>query len=131
MLRLSDNDKGWEYALATSHRKISPLVYEFHLRKMFFKMALHLLPIRLFKILMLLKAPFTFTNIDNVLLSIQKVSDDTIRLHLKKPYGMFMRDLARIYIYSQAYLERYGWGGAQTGSNMKLRTFWLRSLYFT
>lgn len=122
LLRLSDNQKGWEYALALSHRKISPLVYEFVLRKdALFQDGTPCNAdsvVRNFNAF--LKAPFTFTNIDNVLLSIEKVSEHTIRLHLKKPYGMFMRDLARIYIYSDAYLEQYGWSGTGTGNNIKV-----------
>lgn len=121
LLRLADNEQGWEYALATSHRKISPLVYEFELRKnvLFQDGTPFNSDAVVHNFNAFLKEPFKYTNISNTLDSVEKVSSHTIRLRLKKPYGMFMRDLARIYIYSNTYLQKYGWNGGETGGNIK------------
>ncbi|MCR1810980.1 ABC transporter substrate-binding protein [Sulfurospirillum sp. hDNRA2] len=121
LVRLAENDQGWEYALATKSTKLSPLLYEFELRRGVrfqdgtpFNADSVMHNFRYF-----LKQPFNYTNIHRSLKSVEKISDYTIRLHLSQPYGMLYRDLARIYIYSEAYLKTFGWKGAETGANIK------------
>lgn len=122
LVRLAENDQGWEYSLAISSKKLSPTLYEFVLRKgVKFQDGTSFnahSAIRNFKYFM--KQPFTYTDIHNSLKSVEKVSDTIIRIHLYKPYGMLFRDLARIYFYSDAYLDKYGWEGVETGANIKV-----------
>ena len=121
LVRLAENDQGWEYALAIKSTKLSPLLYEFELRQgVRFQDGT---PFNADSIMhnfsYFLKQPFNYTNIHNALKRVEKVSEYKIRLHLSEPYGMLYRDLARIYIYSEAYLNTFGWGGAETGANIK------------
>lgn len=121
LVRLAENEQGWEYSLALKSTKLSPFVYEFELRQgVRFQDGT---PFNADSVMHnfshFLKQPFNYTNIHHSLKSIEKVSEYTIRLHLSQPYGMLYRDLARIYIYSEAYLKQFGWGGAETGANIK------------
>ena len=121
LVRLAENEQGWEYSLAIKSTKLSPLLYEFELRQgVRFQDGT---PFNADSIMhnfsYFLKQPFNYTNIHNALKSVEKVSEYKIRLHLSEPYGMLYRDLARIYIYSEAYLSTFGWGGAETGANIK------------
>lgn len=121
LVRLAENDLGWEYSLATKSTKLSPTLYEFELRHgVRFQDGT---PFNADSVVhnfsYFLKQPFNYTDIHHSLKSVEKVSEYKIRLHLFKPYGMLFRDLARIYCYSEAYLKKYGWGGAETGANIK------------
>jgi len=121
LVRLAENEQGWEYALAISSKKLSPLLYEFELRP-------HVrfqdgTPFNADSVVhnfeYFLKQPFNYTNIDKTLKRVEKISDLKVRIHLHKPYGMLFRDLARIYFYSEAYLRQYGWAGGDTGANIQ------------
>ncbi len=121
LVRLAENEQGWEYALATKSKKISPTQYEFELREgvLFqdgtpFDASWVVENFNYF-----LKQPFNYTNIHKALKSVEKTSPYKITIHLHQPYGMLYRDLARIYIYSKAYLKKFGWGGADTGPNIR------------
>ena len=121
LVRLAENEQGWEYALATKSTKLSPLLYEFELRQgVRFQDGT---PFNADSVMHnfshFLKQPFNYTNIHRSLKRIEKVSEYKIRLHLSQPYGMLFRDLARIYVYSEEYLKTFGWGGAETGANIK------------
>ncbi len=121
LVRLAENDQGWEYSLATKSTKLSPTLYEFDLREgVRFQDGT---PFNANSVIhnfdYFLAQPFIYTDIHNSLKSVEKISDSKIRLHLHKPYGMLFRDLARIYFYSEAYLKEFGWGGADTGANIK------------
>ncbi|ARU47631.1 ABC transporter substrate-binding protein [Sulfurospirillum diekertiae] len=121
LVRLAENDAGWEYALAVKSTKLSPLLYEFELRQgvRFQDGTPFDADSVIHNFSYFLKEPFNYTNIHHALKSIEKVSRYKIRLHLSEPYGMLYRDLARIYIYSEAYLKTFGWAGAETGANIK------------
>jgi len=121
LVRLAENDQGWEYSLAIKSTKLSPTLYEFELRHgvRFQDGTLFNADSLIHNFNCFLKQPFTYTDINHSLKSVEKISDYTIRLHLYKPYGMLFRDLARIYCYSEAYLKKYGWGGMETGANIK------------
>lgn len=121
LVRLAENEQGWEYSLATKSTKLSPLLYEFELRQgVRFQDGT---PFNADSVIhnfsYFLKQPFNYTNIHHSLQRVEKISDYKIRLHLSQPYGMLFRDLARIYFYSEAYLSSFGWGGAETGANIK------------
>ncbi|MDD2383853.1 MAG: ABC transporter substrate-binding protein [Sulfurospirillaceae bacterium] len=121
LVRLAENEQGWEYSLSTHSIKLSPIVYEFELRRgvRFQDGTLFNADSVIHNFAYFLKQPFNYTDIHHSLKSVEKVSEYKIRLHLSKPYGMLFRDLARIYFYSEAYLQKYGWGGAETGANIK------------
>jgi len=121
LFRLSDSKRGWEYMMALSYKKIDTLTYDINLRK---KIKFHdgtdfdansvVKNINAF-----IKQPFTYTDIHNRLKSIEKISKYKVRFHLKKPYGMFLHDLARINLYSDIYLDKFAWQGKATGDNTK------------
>lgn len=121
LLRLSDNPQGWEYMMATSYKKIDKLTYEFTLRKgVKFQDATPFNADSVVRnINAFIKQPYTYTDIHNRLKSIEKISPYKVRFHLKKQYGMFLKDLARINIYSDAYLNKFAWSGSSTGASMK------------
>ncbi len=122
LVRLAENDQGWEYSMAIKSTKISPILYEFELRHgaQFQDGTPFNADSVINNFTYFLKQPFNYTDIHHSLKSVEKVSDYKIRMHLFKPYGMLFRDLARIYFYSEAYLKKYGWGGAETGANIKV-----------
>jgi peptide/nickel transport system substrate-binding protein len=113
LLRPANNKKGWEYDVAIAHRKITPRIYEFELRKGVkfqdgtpFNADSVLMNMKQFKI-----KPYTFTKIDTVFDFVEKLSSHTVRFHLKEDYGLFLYDTLWIHFYSQVYLEKYGWNG--------------------
>jgi len=119
LFRVSDTPLGWEYMMATSHKKIDSLTYEVFLREGVkfqdgseFSANSVVKNIRAF-----IKQPFTYTDIHNRLKSIEKIDKYRVRFHLKKPYGMFLNDLARINLYSDTYLKKFSWKGKSTGDN--------------
>ncbi|CAE10496.1 PUTATIVE PERIPLASMIC BINDING PROTEIN [Wolinella succinogenes] len=121
LVRLAENDQGWEYSLATDCPKLSPTLYECTLRQgVRFQDGT---PFNADSVIKnfdyFLAQPFNYTDIHRSLKAVEKVSPYKIRLILSQPYGMLFRDLARIFFYSDAYLRQYGWGGAETGANIK------------
>lgn len=121
LFRLCDNVKGWDYMMATSYKKQNPLTYDITLRRgvkfqdgSFFDADIAVKNFRAF-----IKHPFTYTDIHNRLKSVEKLGKYKIRFHLSQPYEMFITDLARINLYSNAYLKKYSWLGQSTGDNMK------------
>ncbi len=62
------------------------------------------------------KYPFLYTNIDNIDFEVSKIDSSHVKIVLKQKYEMFLLDLARIYFYTNEYLEKYAPKGAQTGS---------------
>ena len=120
LLRPANNKKGWEYDVAIAHRKITPRIYEFELRKGVkfqdgtpFNADSVIMNMKQFKI-----KPYTFTKIDTVFDYVEKLSSHTVRFHLKEDYGLFLYDTLWIHFYSQAYLEKYGWNGKPFCPNM-------------
>ena len=122
LVRLAENTQGWEYSLALSSQKISPVLYDFELRKgvKFQDGTPFNADLVIHNFTYFIQQPFTYTDIHHSLKSVEKISEYKIRIHLPKPYGMLFRDLARIYFYSEGYLEKYGWKGVETGANIKV-----------
>ncbi len=119
LFRLSDNEAGIEKMLASSYKKIDDLTYDISLKKGIkfqdgteFDADSVVENIKAF-----IKHPFTYTDIHNRLKGIKKLSRYKVRFFLKKPYGMFIRDLARINLYSHEYLQKFSWQGGETGDN--------------
>ena len=111
LVRLNDSPKGWEYFLAKSHKKVDLLTYDFELRKdvkfqdgTAFNANSVIENFEVFQ-----KGAFTYTDIHNKLKSVEKLDEYKVRIHLHKPYGMLLNDLARINLYTSEYLKKYSW----------------------
>jgi len=118
LIRSYDNDRGWEYDLAKSHKRIDDYTYEFTLRKKLrfqdgteFNTDSVIQNLTYFK-----KSPILYTNIDKIDFQIIKIDTYRFKIILNKKYEMFLLDLARIYFYSEKYLDTYGFKGGETGS---------------
>ncbi len=121
LFRLADNKLGYEKMLASWYEKINELTYDVSLKKGIrfqdgssFNAGSVVENIKAF-----IKRPFTYTDIHNRLKSVEKIDKYKVRFHLKKPYGMFIRDLARINLYSHKYLTKFSFHGRETGDNTK------------
>ncbi len=121
LTRLNDSAKGWEYFISYKHEKLDELTYDFWLRKDVKFQDSSILDansvienLNVFK-----KGAFTYTDIHNKLESVEKLDDFKIRIHLKKPYGMLLNDLARINLYTSEYLKKYAWTKNIVGVNTK------------
>ncbi|WP_331774937.1 ABC transporter substrate-binding protein [Sulfurospirillum sp. 1612] len=123
LVRSSDNAQGWEYMMATHYKKISPLVYEFHLREgvkfqdntPFDADSV----VENFKYMM--QTPFNYSDLFGRLKGVKKVSQYVVRFYFNKPYELFLFDLTLINLYSHRYLKHFGWGfkNASTANSMK------------
>lgn len=122
LVRLSDNKRGWEYFLAKSHIRVDELTYDFELREdvkfqdgSSFDADSVVENFKYFK-----KGAFTYTDIHHKLYYVQKLSKYKIRIHLNKPYGMLLNDLARINLYTSKYLQKYAWSKNIAAENTKV-----------
>jgi ABC-type transport system substrate-binding protein len=120
LVRPANNDEGWQYDLAVSHKSIDDRIWEFQLREGVrfqdgspFNADSVLLNMAHFK-----KAPFTFTKLREILGRIERVDDHTVRFHLDKPYGAFLHDAIWLQFYTPAYLAKHGWNGKPTCPNL-------------
>jgi len=121
LIRSADNELGWVYDLAKSHTRVDDYTYIFEIRK-----NLHFQDGSKFTINSVIKnleyfkkSPFLYTNINNIEYDILKLDDTHVKIKLKQKYEMFLYDLARVYFYTDEYLEKYSPKGAQTGSANK------------
>ena len=119
LIRSSDNINGWEYDLAKSHKRIDDYTYIFEIRKnLKFQDGTACTIDNVIRNLEYFKKyPLLYTNIDKVGFNVEKIGKYKVKLTLKKKYEMFLFDLARVYIYSDEYLDRYKPKGGQTGSS--------------
>ncbi|WP_373501488.1 ABC transporter substrate-binding protein, partial [Desulfococcus sp.] len=120
LLRPADNERGWDYDMATGHRRIDDKTYEFRLRKsVFFQDGT---PFNADSVVENMtyfkKAPFLFTKIDTVFDRVEKIDDFTIRFYLSEKYGQFLNDTIWIQFYTSAYLKKVGWNGKLTCPNL-------------
>ena len=129
LIKPSDNERGWEYDMATSHRQIDDKTYEFTLRKGVkfqdgtpFNADAVVLNMEYFK-----KAPVLYSKIDRVFDRAEKIDDDTVRFHLTEKYGSFMNDAIWMQFYTREYLEtnedpvthqKVGWNGKASCPNL-------------
>ena len=121
LVRLADNDNGWEYSLATHCAHPSPLIYECDLRKgVLFQDGT---PFNADSVIhnfeYFQKQPINYTDIKDSLQKVEKIDAFKIRIILNQPYGMLFRDLARINFYTEKYLQQYAWKGSATGPNIE------------
>ncbi|SCA55326.1 Extracellular solute-binding protein family 5 [Candidatus Terasakiella magnetica] len=120
LVRPADNDKGWQYDLATSHKSFDDKVWEFSLRTDVtfqdgtpFNADAVLINMEYFQ-----KAPFSFSRLSELLNKVEKVDDFTVRFHLSEPYGVFLHDANWLQFYTVPYLEKFGWNGKPTCPNL-------------
>ena len=118
LIRSSDNKKTWEYDLAEDIKRVDELTYIFTLRANLkfqngedFTVDQAIINLNYFK-----KFPFLYTNIDKIDFDVSKISKYKFKIVLKQKYEMFLIDLARVYFYTNEYLERFRPKGAETGT---------------
>lgn len=118
LIREYDNERGWEYELAKSHKRVDDFTYEFEIREGLkfqdgseFDTDDVVLNFEYFK-----RSPILYTNIDNVDFDVIKIDKYRFKIVLKKKYEMFLTDLASVYFYTREYLKKYGFEGTETGS---------------
>ncbi len=118
MIRSYDNDKGWVYDLAKSHKRVDELTYIFEIREnLKFQDGTNFTIDNVVKNLNHFKKyPFLYTNINNIDYKVTKIDEKYLKIVLKEKYEMFLLDLARIYFYTNEYLSRFQPKGEQTGS---------------
>jgi ABC-type transport system substrate-binding protein len=120
LVRPANNDRGWQYDLATSHRNIDDRIWEFRLRQGVrfqdgspFNADSVLLNMEYFK-----RRPFTFTKLSTILDRVEKIDDFTVRFYLTEPYGVFLHDANWLQFYTPEYLDKHGWNGKPTCPNL-------------
>ncbi|MEH6636692.1 MAG: ABC transporter substrate-binding protein [Halioglobus sp.] len=120
LVRPADNERGWQYDLAHSHRSIDDQVWEFQLRKGVnfqdgtpFNANSVMQNMDYFK-----RQPFTFSKLSKILARVEKVDDYTVRFHLTEPYGVFLHDAIWLQFYTPGYLEKHGWNGKPSCPNL-------------
>ena len=120
LVRPADNERGWQYDLATSHKSIGDRIWEFTLRKGVrfhdgspFTADSVLLNMAYFK-----KAPFSFSKLPAILEKVEKLNDYKVRFYLSEPYGVFLHDANWLQFYTLEYLEKFGWNGKPTCPNL-------------
>ncbi|HQX50617.1 MAG TPA: ABC transporter substrate-binding protein [Planctomycetaceae bacterium] len=131
LIKPSDNERGWEYDMATSHKKIDDTTYEFKLREGVrfqdgteFNADAVVLNMEYFK-----KAPVRYSKIDTVFDRAEKIDDSTVRFYLTEKYGSFMNDVIWMQFYTKTYLEtnedpitheKVGWNGKASCPNLSM-----------
>ncbi len=120
LLRPANNEKGWQYDLAVSHKNIDNKIWEFELRQdAYFQDGSHfnaddvLRNMKYFQ-----KKPFTFTKLHTIFSHVEKIDDYKVRFHLTEPYGVFPHDAVWLQFYTNEYLEKFGWNGKPTCPNL-------------
>ena len=122
LIRSHDNEQGWVYDLAKSHKRVNAFTYIFEMRENLkfqdgspLTMDLVLKNLRVFQ-----EYPIKYTNIDKVGFDLEKIDETHFKIILKEKYEMLLQDLARIYFYTDKYLEEHKPKGGETGSAIKV-----------
>ncbi len=131
LIKPSDNEQGWEYDMATSHRHPDDTTYEFTLRQGVrfqdgtpFNADAVVLNMEYFK-----KKPVLYSKIDKVFDRAEKIDDFTVRFRLHEKYGSFMNDAIWMQFYTKTYLEtnedpktgeKVGWNGKANCPNLSM-----------
>jgi peptide/nickel transport system substrate-binding protein len=120
LVRPANNERGWQYDLAISHRSIDNRIWEFRLREGVkfqdgspFNADSVLLNMQYFQ-----QDPFTFTKLSQILERVEKIDDYGVRFVLSEPYGVFLHDANWLQFYTREYLEKHGWNGKPTCPNL-------------
>ncbi len=120
LARPANNEKGWEYYLATNIEKIDNKTYDITLKKdVFFQDGTPfnadavLLNLEYFK-----KQPARGSGSENLYGLIEKLNDYKVRYHLNYPSGVFYHQIVQTPFYSKKYLDKYGWNGKDSYANL-------------
>lgn len=112
LIRSCDNDKGWEFMLATKLERKGNLVYIFTLRKNVkfqdgskFNADSVIKNFKSFQ-----KNSKLYSVLRKRLKSIKKISDYKIQFTFNKPFELFLDKLTRFNFYTDIYLNTFGWG---------------------
>ncbi len=126
LVRPANNEKGWQYDLAISHRSIKDKIWEFQLRKgvhfqdgTAFNADSILLNMRYFK-----KRPYTYTKFHKIFDRVEKIAKYRVRFFLREPYGAFLHDAIWLQFYTPSYLKKHGWNGKPTAPNLAEPGLW-------
>lgn len=121
LIRSYDNEQGFVYDLAKSHKRVDDYTYIFELRDNLkfqngekFTIDDAIYNLRFFE-----KYPYLYTNIDKVGFEVFKLDDTHLKIVLKQKYEMFLNDLTNIYFYTKEYIEKYKPIGEETGTANK------------
>lgn len=121
LIRSYDNEQGFVYDLAKSHKRVDDYTYIFELRDNLkfqngekFTIDDAIYNLRFFE-----KYPYLYTNIDKVGFEVFKIDDTHLKIVLKQKYEMFLNDLTNIYFYTKEYIEKYKPIGEETGTANK------------
>lgn len=117
LIRPYDNEEGWIYDLAKSHKRVDDFTYIFELREnlKFQNGEKFTIDDAIYNLNFFKKNPYLYTNIDKVDFEIFKIDNTHLKIVLKQKYEMFLNDLANIYFYTKEYIEKYNPGGEETG----------------
>ncbi len=122
LIRSYDNEKGWVYDLAKSHKRVDDFTYIFEFRENLkfqngedFTIEDAIYNLNFFK-----KNPFLYTNINKIDFDVFKVDERHLKIVLKQKYEMFLTDLARVYFYTKEYIQYYNPVGGETGTANKV-----------
>lgn len=120
LVRPAENEQGWQYDLAVSHRSEDDQVWEFQLRRgvTFQDGTLFNADSVVQNMAYFQRQPFTFSKLSQILDRVVKVDDYTVRFHLTEPYGVFLHDANWLQFYTTAYLEKHGWNGKPSCPNL-------------
>ncbi|MEN5387193.1 ABC transporter substrate-binding protein [Aliarcobacter skirrowii] len=121
LIRSYDNEQGFVYDLAKSHKRVDDYTYIFELRDNLkfqngekFTIDDAIYNLRFFE-----QNPYLYTNIDKVGFEVFKLNDTHLKIVLKQKYEMFLNDLTNIYFYTKEYIEKYKPIGEETGTANK------------
>ena len=113
LVRVSDNEKGWEFMLAKDLKREGNLIYIFDLREdIKFQDGTTFSADNVIKNFEQIKKDVNKGNTIFVerLQSVEKLSKYKIKFTLNTPIELFLHSLARYNIYSDKYIEKYKWG---------------------
>ncbi|MFY4842393.1 ABC transporter substrate-binding protein [Aliarcobacter butzleri] len=121
LIRSYDNQQGFIYDLAKSHKRVDDFTYIFELREnlKFQNGEDFTIDDAIYNLNFFTKHPYLYTNIDKVGFEVFKIDDTHLKIVLKQKYEMFLNDLANIYFYTKDYIEKYNPVGEETGTANK------------
>ncbi len=121
LIRSDDNEQGWIYDLAKSHKRVDDYTYIFEIKENLrfqdgspFTIESVMNNLNHFK-----KNPFLFTNVDKIDFEISKLDEYRVKIKLKQKYEMFFLDLARVFFFTDEYLKKYNPKGEETETGTK------------
>ncbi|MCT7485542.1 ABC transporter substrate-binding protein [Aliarcobacter cryaerophilus] len=118
LIRSYDNEQGFVYDLAKSHKRVDDFTYIFELREnlKFQNGENFTIDDAIYNLKFFEQNPYLYTNIDKVGFEVFKIDNTHLKIVLKQKYEMFLNDLANIYFYTKDYIKKYNPIGEETGT---------------